>query len=110
LASCYSTRWQRFCHKCFPFLYKKCPEGNYHSVFDRLCYCRLQQYSNEWNGGILDLKTGKEYIPAFQYTQIVNKYNRLCEAARKADSYMAERKISKDFSVRADLRRALGIK
>ena len=72
------------CYKCFPFLYKKCPEGNYHSVFDEIVllpFATIFQWSG--NGGILDLKTGKEYIQAFQYTQIVNKYNRLCEAARK---------------------------
>jgi len=46
-----------------PFLWKKCPEGNYHIFWDRLCFCRLNGYCGDWHGGIYDFKTGKEYQP-----------------------------------------------
>lgn len=44
-----------------PGLYKKQPCGNYHPFWHRLCFCREHEYSNDWKGGILDLKTGDAY-------------------------------------------------
>jgi hypothetical protein len=46
--------------KLLPFLYKKCPAGNYHFFTDKLCFCRVNEYSVNWNGGILDMTTGLE--------------------------------------------------
>lgn len=42
------------------FLYKKCPAGNYHHFWDRLCYCRCDEHDSSWHGGIYDFKTGDE--------------------------------------------------
>ena len=47
-----------------PGLYKKCPAGNFHPFWHRLCSCRYNEFSSDWNGGILDLKTGVEYYHA----------------------------------------------
>lgn len=66
-----TSRWQRFKFKAFPFLYKVCPEGNYHKKSDVLCYCRLNEYCGKWNGGILNLKTGEEYIPVKEYMRVL---------------------------------------
>jgi hypothetical protein len=42
-----------------PFLFRRCPGGNFHWNTDRLCYCRSGEYSKDWSGGILDLQTGE---------------------------------------------------
>lgn len=64
MASAYTPKWKRLIIKYIPFIHKKCPEGNYHWRWARLCYCRCNEYwGDEWHGGILDFKTGKELIP-----------------------------------------------
>lgn len=60
MASCATTKWQRFKFKYLKFLYKKCPAGNYHRKSDRLCWCRVNEYYGDWHGGVLEFKTGKE--------------------------------------------------
>jgi hypothetical protein len=47
--------------KLLPFLYKKCPAGNYHFFTDTLCFCRVNEYSYDWNGQVLDMITGVRY-------------------------------------------------
>lgn len=61
MASAYSSWWKRKILYHVPGLYKKCPAGNYHLSWDRLCFCRLGEHSGSFHGGIYDLKTGKEY-------------------------------------------------
>lgn len=39
MASGYSPRWRRLLQKHTPFLFKVCPEGNYHWFWDKTCYC-----------------------------------------------------------------------
>lgn len=62
MASGYESRWRR----CFRFLQKKCPDGNWHWLWDKYCHCRRNEHivSNKpeetWHGGILDFKTDKE--------------------------------------------------
>lgn len=60
MSSGYSTKWERFLYK-LPFLYKQCPEGNYHKITDRLCFCRVNEFDGTWHGGIYDFKTSEEY-------------------------------------------------
>ena len=57
MSSGYSSWWKRKIAYKVPGLYKKCPEGNYHLSWDRLCFC---QY-NENGHKIIDLKTKEEY-------------------------------------------------
>ena len=45
-----------------PGLYKRQPCGNMHPFWDRLCFCRENEYTGDWKGGILDLKTGEAYV------------------------------------------------
>lgn len=35
----YEHLWRRVLRKIMPFLFKKCPEGNYHWFYDKTCYC-----------------------------------------------------------------------
>lgn len=63
LASACAPRWRRIIHKVAPFLFKQCPGKNYHWCWDRLCYCRVCEHDSDWEGGILDFKTGEELIP-----------------------------------------------
>lgn len=58
-----TTTIGRLRFKIFPFMYKKCPAGNYHKIDDRLCFCRCNEHYDNWHGGILDFRTGEEYIP-----------------------------------------------
>jgi hypothetical protein len=58
--SAYSPRWRRFLQRRVPWLFKRCPVGNYHWRWDRFCYCRARCHTVAWHGGILDFKTGKE--------------------------------------------------
>ena len=61
MASCYSSLLHRVFLYKIPFLYKKCPDGNYHKAWDRLCFCREGLNDGDWHGGIYDFKTGGEY-------------------------------------------------
>jgi hypothetical protein len=61
VSSSYSPSWRRFLYRFLPLLWKKCPEGNYHWRWDRLCFCRENEHGNGWHGGIYDFKTGDEY-------------------------------------------------
>ena len=60
MASCY-TLWHRKLLHNIPGLFKKCPEGNYHWFWDRLCFCRLGEHSSDHHGGLWDLKLKQEY-------------------------------------------------
>lgn len=62
MASCRAPAWRRFLLKVAPFLFKQCPEENFHWRWDRLCYCRSGQYSSDWHGGIYDFKTKMEWV------------------------------------------------
>jgi hypothetical protein len=48
-----------------PGLFRRCPEGNYHWRWDRLCYCmqgaNVSLEGKQFHGGIYDLKRGVEY-------------------------------------------------
>lgn len=73
--------YRHFFYK-IPGLFKRCPDGNYHFFWDRLCFCRVGEHvGNEWHGGIYDFKTGEEYHPC--------KY---CEA-KKLEEYNKARGI-----------------
>lgn len=56
-----------------PGLFKKCPEGNYHKFWHRLCFCRQNEHCGDWHGGIYDFKTGNEYQPCLYCEP--NKFN-----------------------------------
>ncbi len=64
--SCKPSKFRKFLIKFFPFLFKMCPDKNYHWGNDRLCFCRVGCYTKNWNGGIYDLKTGAEYFFQWQ--------------------------------------------
>ncbi len=51
MASGYAPRWRRILYKV-PFLFKKCSSGNYHWRFDQYCYCRVNEHTSDWHGGI----------------------------------------------------------
>lgn len=61
MASGYSSWFHRVFLYKVPFLYKKCPGGNYHLAWDRLCFCRMGEHCGDFHGGIYDFKTGEEY-------------------------------------------------
>lgn len=67
MASGYSPWWRRQLYK-IPGLFKKCPGGNYHWFWDRLCFCSIGESfstsdvpSGSWHGGIWDFKLKREY-------------------------------------------------
>lgn len=62
MSSGYAPWWRRILYHV-PFLFKKCPEGNYHWFWDRLCFCRLNQCCGDFHGGVWDMKLKKEYQP-----------------------------------------------
>lgn len=67
MAGARTSKWQRFKFKYLKFLYKKCPEGNYHKKSDQLCWCRINEHSGDWHGGVMVFKTGEELIPYAHY-------------------------------------------
>ena len=60
MSSGYTPWYRKIFHK-IPGLFKKCPEGNYHWFWDRLCFCRLGEHCDDWHGGIYDFKFKREY-------------------------------------------------
>ena len=50
-----SSLFKRMLYK-IPYLYKKCPSGNYHLFSDRVCVC------GEFDCALYDFKTKKKYI------------------------------------------------
>lgn len=69
MSSCQSTKLQRFMYNYLPFLYKKCPEGNYHKVWDRLCFC---QYFDSPGNGIYDFKNDRKYVRLDDYKRLLD--------------------------------------
>jgi len=67
MAISYSPWYKRKILYRIPFLYKKCPDGNYHPFWDRLCFCRVNEHivPDTWHGGVYDFVTGGEYIPYY---------------------------------------------
>jgi hypothetical protein len=61
MSSSYSPWFYRKILYKIPKLFKKCPGGNYHWFWHRLCFCRVNEHSGDWHGGIFDFKTGEEY-------------------------------------------------
>jgi len=41
--------------------------GNYHPIWHRFCYCRINTWCVGWQGGVQDLRTGAEL--SFQWTE-----------------------------------------
>lgn len=54
MSSGYSPWWKRKILYHIPRLFKKCPEGNYHWFWHRICFCVD-------HCDLLDMKTGGEY-------------------------------------------------
>jgi len=61
MASSYLPKWKRFLIQYTPFLFKKCPGGNNHWFWDRLCFCQCGEHHSDWHGGIYDFQTKREY-------------------------------------------------
>jgi len=61
MASAKTPKWKRLLIKYFSWLFKICPQSNYHWRWDRLCFCGQNEYVGDWHGGIYDLKSNKEY-------------------------------------------------
>jgi len=49
-----------------PWLFTKCIGANYHWIWERLCWCCLNEHTYDFHGGIYDLKTKQEYQPCQQ--------------------------------------------
>ena len=63
MAGACAPRWRRILRRVIPSLFKQCPDKNYHWCWDRLCYCRVCEHNGDWEGGVLDFRTGEELIP-----------------------------------------------
>lgn len=60
MASGRSSAFRRLLYKV-PKLFKKCPGGNYHWFWDRLCFCSIGEHFGDFHGGIWDFKLKREY-------------------------------------------------
>ncbi len=67
MASGYSPLWLRLLHKV-PGLFKVCPDGNYHWFTDPYCFCRRNDHSGEWRGGVYCFAHDHElsYVPGMR--------------------------------------------
>lgn len=63
MTSIRESRFTRYLRDVFPYLYKTCPEGNHHWYKDRICGCRLNEFSLNWHGGYYDFETSQELVP-----------------------------------------------
>jgi len=61
MSSSYSPWIFRTVFYKIPGLFKKCPQGNYHWFWHRLCFCGMGEHSCDWHGGIWDFKLKREY-------------------------------------------------
>lgn len=71
MASAPESTKRRLFRLSFPFLFKECPQGNFHWLRDRFCFCGLGTYSGNWHGGVWDFKQRAE-IPTVH--QIAEKF------------------------------------
>lgn len=77
MASGYAPLWRRLLHKTPLFKRQRC--GNYHWRWDRLCFCMVGEHcvtkvpELSWHGGILDLKTGAEYLERNQEIERIER-------------------------------------
>ena len=74
MSSGYSPWYYRKVLYHIPKLFKKCPEGNYHWFWHRLCWCRHHEHcGDKWHGGIYDFKNGNEYWLYKDVTWLLNQ-------------------------------------
>lgn len=59
MSSGYAPLWKRLLFKT-PLYKKGLICGNYHFITDRFCYCCMNEYSENWNGGVYDFYAKKE--------------------------------------------------
>jgi hypothetical protein len=52
--------WRRWLESWLPFLFKTCPAGNKHWRWDHYCFCRQNEYTEGWHGGVLHFASGGE--------------------------------------------------
>lgn len=72
MAGARTPRWRQFLHEAIPCLFNICPSGNFHWIWERMCYCGRHEHHGNWHGGLYDLKTKQEYQPCW-----------LCDQRRK---------------------------
>lgn len=63
-------------------LYRQEACGNFHPVWDRLCFCEVNEHRGSWHGGIRDLKTGDEYVPYRLYADLATSASVAIHAMR----------------------------
>ena len=56
MSSTYSPYLKRLMYKYLPFLFYKCPGGNYHWRWDRFCIC-----NHNCNGENMSIRISKNY-------------------------------------------------
>ena len=94
MASGRTPRWKIWLIKFTPFLFKKCPEGNYHWQGDEVCYCRENQHvvgtgPDVWHGGILLFKGEKEYISFWEHARVLADWAVADDFIRAQEAYKA---------------------
>lgn len=63
------TSWlRRLSYLLLPWLWKRCPAGNYHPRHDRVCGCRANGWPDakpveDWHGGLMLFRDGSEWVP-----------------------------------------------
>lgn len=76
-----------------PYLYKKCPNYNYHYFWHRLCFCRVNEHcGDKWHGGVYDFKTGKEYIIYKDMSKCEHGVN-MDKSCKKCDEWLFNHKV-----------------
>lgn len=61
MSSARTTHTRRLLHRIAPWLFKKCPEGNFHWRWSQVCYCRMYEHCGPWHGGIYLFHDQREY-------------------------------------------------
>lgn len=72
MSSKYSPRWLRFLYRYMPFLFKKCPAGNYHWRWDKICWCMLHEHCGE-KGGLYIFSNKKWYLEKSEVYEMLTK-------------------------------------
>jgi hypothetical protein len=83
MSSSFSPWWKRKILYKLSWLYKKQPCGNYHPVWHRLCFCRVNEYDSGFHGGVLDLKTGVEYHKYEELEDLQSKIQRCLKCGQR---------------------------
>lgn len=69
--SSFMPRWKRVLKKCLPFLFNKCPHGNYGWRWNYVCYCMISGSDDSVWSFAIALRIKNKWISVQEQVEII---------------------------------------